>query len=253
MLLKAYFDDAGTHKRSEVKGLGGLIGTEDAWTALEDDWGPVIDDYRPYGLTAFHAYDCEVGDGDFQNIQRPIREAISRKFARIIRTHKQLRPIWSAVVQEAWDQEADSDFIDRYKTPFGLCFEWCIQQASNWSTQYAGGSPIALVFSEQNDFADRMNEVFGYYLGAKRYAPLRTLTFGSYRDLRPLQAADQLATEVFRYWRSAELDGTAFRVRQEIVELEKDRGMALGGCYDVIGLKSAVSEYRKGLSSGQPS
>lgn len=247
MLLKAYFDDAGTHGHSEVVTLGGLVGTEAAWTALEEDWQAVIDIYRQYGVTAFRAYDCEVGEGDFQCIQKPIRDAISGKFASITAKHNELRPIWSSVIRDAWDQEADQLFVERYNSPFGLCFEWCVQQVSNWSTKYGGGSPIALIFSEQNDFQERMLEVFSFYLGAKHHAPLRTLTFGSYRDLQPLQAADQLATEINRYWRASELNVERFKVRKEIAALQSGRGLHLGGCYGRGAIANAAQKYQENL------
>jgi hypothetical protein len=86
-VIWGYFDDAGTHLDSEVTSIGGLVGTVEAWSAFEADWIAVIDDFREYGLTAFRAYDCEVGDGDFRGFSRDIREAISRRFARIVAKH----------------------------------------------------------------------------------------------------------------------------------------------------------------------
>jgi len=102
-----------------------------------------------------------------------------------------------------------------------------------------------LVFSEQPDFQDRMREIFRYYLEGKGYAPLRIITFGSYRDIIALQGADQVATEINRYWRAAELDPEKFRSRPEVVELRKGRGMRLGGCYDERALLSAVRQYHE--------
>jgi len=213
-LIWAYFDDAGTHQGSEVTTIGGLVGTEQAWTAFEADWLAVINEFREYGLAAFHAYECEVREGNFERLSREIREAISRKFSRIIAEHTDLRPFWSSVINAAWEDVADQAFKERYQKPFGLCFEWCVQQVARWSVNYADSSPVALIFSEQLDFQDRMHEVFSHYIGAKRYSPLRTLTFGSYRDLVPLQGADLIATEINRYWRAAELNPAALSSRR---------------------------------------
>jgi hypothetical protein len=243
-MIRAYFDDAGTHSASEVTTCGGMVGTKEAWSAFELDWQTVIADFQGYGLTAFHAADCEVGKGDFQDFSREIREAISRRFSRIIAKHTDLRIFWSSIENAAWDEVTDGLFRERYEKPFGLCFEWCVHQASAWSTSYAGGSPVALVFSEQPDFRERMQEVFGYYVGAKLYAPLRSLTFASYRDLLPLQGADLVATEINRYWRAADLEPGKLAVRPEIVELEKGRGLHLGGVYGRDGLTNAVKKLR---------
>jgi hypothetical protein len=256
-VIWGYFDDAGTHGGAEVTSIGGMVGTVDAWCRFEADWEAVIDDFRECGLTAFRAYDCEVGDGDFVNFQSEIRSAISRRFARVVAKHTDLRIFWSSVVNAGWDRATDDAFRDRYRKPFGLCFEWCVQQVSEWSTAYAGASPVSLVFSEQPDFQDRMYEIFGCYLGAKGYTPLQTLTFGSYRDIIALQGADQVATEINRYWRAAELDPETFRSRPEIIELRKGRGLHLGGCYDEPAILNAVRQYRANFeilsSAGRPS
>jgi hypothetical protein len=127
-LIWAYFDDAGTHRGSQATSIGGLVGTEATWSSFESDWLAVIANFKEYGLNAFHACDCEIGEGDFKNIHRPIRDAISRKFSKIIAKHTELRPFWSSVVNKAWDEVADDEFKERYQNPFGLCFEWCIQQ-----------------------------------------------------------------------------------------------------------------------------
>jgi hypothetical protein len=242
-VLWAYFDDAGTHASSEVTTIGGLLGTKAAWTALEADWQIVINDFREYGLTAFHAYDCEEGLGEFASFPVEIRHAISARFARLVAQHSDLRIFWSSCVNAAWDEAADAAFKQRYISPFGLCFEFCVQQTARWCVNYAGGTPVSLIFSEQTNFRDRINDVFRYYVGAKAYAPLRTLTFGSYRDLIPLQAADQIATEMNRYWRAAELNPEKLALRPEIVELERGRGLHLGGCYDRLGIANAVRQY----------
>jgi hypothetical protein len=228
-----------------------LVGTKEAWEAFERDWQTVINDFKDYGLTAFHAADCEVGNGDFKTFPREIREAISRRFARIVATHTDLRIFWSSVENAAWDDMIDDLFRERYEKPFGLCFEWCVQQVSQWSTNYAGGSPVALVFSEQRDFSERMKEVFDFYIGTKTFAPLQSLTFASYRDLLPLQGADQVATEINRYWRAADLEPRKLATRREIAELEKGRGLHLGGAYGRDGLANAVKKLRASYDAAQ--
>ena len=244
-LIRAYFDDAGTHAGSEVTSIGGLLGTTDAWTALEADWEAVIADFREYGLTAFHAYDCEVGINEFSGFRVEVRRAISRRFARVVAKHTDLRVFWSSCINSAWAEVTDDAFRQRYGDPFGLCFEWCLQQTARWSVNYAEGAPVSLMFSEQSNYRDRCNDIFRYYEGAKRYLPLKTLTFGSYRDFAALQAADFVATEINRHWRAAELDPNSLAERRELDELRKGHELQLGGCYDRRGLANAVRQYNE--------
>jgi hypothetical protein len=119
-----------------------------------------------------------------------------------------------------------------------------VQQISRWSTNYAQGSPVSIVFSEQLDFDGRMREVFGYYLRGKRYSPLRSITFASYRDVPALQGADQIATEINRHWRAAELNSEKRMARAEIIELAKGRGLHLGSGYDKPAIVDSVRDLR---------
>jgi hypothetical protein len=81
-LLRAYFDDAGTHRRSEVTSIGGLIGTAEAWTELEADWGDVLDRFKEYGLKAFHAYDCEVARENLHDSpEKYVKQSLRNSFA----------------------------------------------------------------------------------------------------------------------------------------------------------------------------
>src|ERR1700730_13454032 len=82
-VIWAYFDDAGTHAGSEVTSIGRLLGTAREWAALEADWAAVIDDFGEYGLTAFHAHDCQEGIGEFTSFRHEVREAISARFSRV--------------------------------------------------------------------------------------------------------------------------------------------------------------------------
>ncbi len=60
LILRAYFDDAGTHARSAV--MGGLIGTVEQWDNFESAWAARLADPLPgYGkppLRMFHLNHC---------------------------------------------------------------------------------------------------------------------------------------------------------------------------------------------------
>ena len=229
------------------RSIGGLVGRAEAWGPFEADWQEVINDFRPHGLSAFHAAACEVGEEDFANISRPIREAISQRFARVIAKHTDLRPFWSAVVNADWLAGTDDEFRERYERPFGLCWEWCVQQVAGWSKNYAESEPVSVFWSEQNDEAERMAEVFGYYQRHKRFSPLKSLKFASYRDVLPLQGADLLATEIMRSWRNKCWD--QLMDRPEIKALLNGRGLHLGGCYDRAALETATRQFRAEINA----
>ena len=254
-MIRAYFDDSGTHWQSDVTAIGGFIGHAADWDAFEADWQAVLDDVRAYGITAFHATDCLAGKGDFVRLQgkSEVCSAISRRFARVIGKHSKIRFVWATVLNPDWDDVVDEPFRERYEKPFGLCFEWCVTQLTHWARRYGGGRPVDLVCSEQNDFQERMHEIYRWYTNAKLWAPLSSLTFASYRSHLPLQAADQGATEIMRYWRDAKFSRSAMesgrRMRPELKAIADGQGLHLGGCYDKSALRNAVRSYRANLES----
>src|SRR5215472_6623878 len=62
VILRAYLDDAGTHARSDVTVMGGLIGTVEQWEKFEAAWIARLADPLPgYGkppLRMFHLNHC---------------------------------------------------------------------------------------------------------------------------------------------------------------------------------------------------
>lgn len=202
-MLRGYFDDTGTHKGSPVVGVGGFIGDVSAWTAVEAEW---IAKLRDYGASNFHAYDCANGLGEFVGMKHATRSNLVMELANILSRHD-LIPIAAAVDGAAWehlrqmDRAKDQAFFVRYPRPFVLCFDHCIQVASNWSRDFKGGESIAMVFNEQASDADDAREIFDAYKISKRYgAMLESLTFAAARGRPPLQCVDLLANETFRYW-----------------------------------------------------
>ena len=75
LMLKAYFDDAGTHNGSPIAVMGGLIGTVAQWERLEDRWGKQLADPLPEAgkprLQMFHMAECEASQGEFRDYSRP--------------------------------------------------------------------------------------------------------------------------------------------------------------------------------------
>ena len=73
-MLKAYFEDAGTHDGAPVAVMGGLIGTVEQWDELEKRWDRQLVDPLPEvgksRLSAFHMADCEASRGSSEIISR---------------------------------------------------------------------------------------------------------------------------------------------------------------------------------------
>jgi hypothetical protein len=246
IILKSYFDDAGTHLSSGIVGLGGFVGAAKVCQSLEDQWQGVLDEFTDYGVQAFHSYSCEWGEDDFCRIPREIREAIRDRLARLLGSHLGILPIWCAVVNEDWAQISDELFLTAFPTGYHFCFRWCINRAAMWSTRNADASPVVVTISEDNKNAETLTTMFNAYKRAKSNAPLRAIAFGSYRDIVCLQPADMIAYETFREWSEVEfgsVDRPLGRVPWET--LGESIGFEDGRLFTLDALKNAVRDFHQ--------
>jgi hypothetical protein len=247
--LRAYLDDSGTHAGSRITAVAGFVATISEWEIVEDDWAKaLVDDFGLSGVQTFHAVDCEHGHGEFSCVPRGLREPMSRRLATII-TSREIYPIWSAVINEEWDEITDEEFRKEFPKPFLLCFRYCINEISKWAFGKAKGSPTELIFSEQNDHANRMLSIFDLYRQKRTTTSLSTLIFDSPVNCTPLQSADFLAYEVNRYWDDLGYgefgNGTHLNFRENSIRVANARGMNNGGCYGKLGLQNVVRNFHR--------
>jgi hypothetical protein len=92
MMLRAYFDDAGTHQNSNVVVIGGLIGTEAQWERFERAWAAKLADPLPDAgkppLRMFHLSGCagRWPGSEFADYSDAEQDAVSHDFRQIIST-----------------------------------------------------------------------------------------------------------------------------------------------------------------------
>jgi len=192
-LLKAYFDESGTHGGS-VTAIGGLVGVEAAWTAVESEINETIKLFKDKGVEYFHAAECAAQEGQYAGIDK---ERVSYIFMRIAKAigSNPVVPIMSAVVQQDWDAVAkDVGFLKRFPKPFDLCFDDIVRQLWEWGAIYAPGEKIVPMFGYQKEYQSRMNDAVASYGSEKWYKEvLGPISFGHMDQVVPLQAADFIA------------------------------------------------------------
>src|SRR5947209_3862900 len=87
MLLRAYFDDSGTHGNSEVVVMGGLIGTVEQWDRFEAAWAAKLAcplEGKPPLKKGFHLSACNARDGEFSHYSDAEQDALIHAFRQII-------------------------------------------------------------------------------------------------------------------------------------------------------------------------
>jgi len=104
-MLRAYFDDAGTHTSSDVVVLAGLIGSLPQWEQFERRWAAKLQhplDGKP-PLKLFHLSACNARVGQFRSYSDAEQDAVIHDFRQVI-IDSRLTSIATAVDKRAWDE-----------------------------------------------------------------------------------------------------------------------------------------------------
>jgi hypothetical protein len=195
-------------------------------------------------ISVFHAYDCENGEDYWFGIDRSIREAYYRKLAQIVAKQKELVGIAFCAEIRGWDRIATPEFRERYQTPYALCAEHCFQAVSAYEKMKKDRDGVALTFAEHQEYSDRIDEIFRYYMKHKAWSSVKSLTFSSPKTCRPLQCADMISYEAYRYWGSIERGGLADMADRPAWRIIADAGhFERAACYGGHGLINAVRRF----------
>jgi hypothetical protein len=207
-MLKAYFDDAGTHASAPVAVMGGLIGTVAQWERLEDAWGKQLADPLPEvgkpRLNMFHMAECEAARGEFFAYNKAEKALVAQHFRRLI-ANAGLASTASAVDVAAWDDLVVGPVRDFLGPAIEPGFVHCLTRARDYAWDHPEGRQIAVVF-DQGIENDRLHKIIDYYTD---YSDSRvefcSVTFAKVKNVYPLQAADIIATQ--NYWMAQEYMG----------------------------------------------
>jgi hypothetical protein len=193
VVLKAFFDDSGTHLESDVAVMAGLIAPEDEWATLETEWRIALDDL---GIRKMHMASCENARRDFAGWDRDRRDRAIARFCGIILKRNACMLI-SAVSRSTWNAVAPYTLLGkRFAQPIDYCFNACMRYAMQTIRGSVGREPVAITF-------DGREESLGYWQRlASAYEevwPERVagFAFGNMEKVLPLQAADMIAYEAF--------------------------------------------------------
>lgn len=252
LVLRAYFDDSGTHGGSEVVVWAGFMATCEEWGAIEEEWDALL---RRYEITSFHATDVGHAERECEGWGINKREAAFLEFSRLL-TSRNVAGISSVVRRSDWNAVPDPGIRSLFPQPSHLTFEHCMQQALNLAqgaSLVTGKIEKVSLYFDCGAASNREGAV-GYDL-ARQYKSswvvspwFDQLGFRSVTDTIPLQAADLLAYETFRLEaarvnRSGASDEPLRRPLEILLESPAVRGQR----YDVATLKVLADEIAWGF------
>jgi hypothetical protein len=206
-MLRAYFDESGTHGEAYATSIAGFVATQQVWESIEAAWNKELSYYRERRpVRAFHLTDCLAGTGEFANLDEFFRLAIAKQLSEILGRHD-VYAVWAAVMLDDWQAVARADFRAKYPKPFHLCFEQIMVQLWQWAHLNAVGEKIMPMFAHQTEYKGGMDAVDRAFRMNRTYqCVLGPIEFGWPSEVIPLQAADILAHEVSEYWRHVDYD-----------------------------------------------
>jgi hypothetical protein len=205
VILRAYFDDAGTHDRSDVTVLGGLIGTVEQWERFEVAWAARLADPLPgYGklpLRMFHLSHCvrHWPKSEFEQYSDPESAALRHDFRQII-IDENLTGVAASVDKKAWDQLITGPVRDLLGDSVSVCFNRCLSEIVRFANPHPHGHSLAVWF-DQGIYTPWLEQI-GNLWTRPEYGPrIKSINFARVESVLPLQGADIVATE--NYWHAA--------------------------------------------------
>jgi hypothetical protein len=202
-MLTVYFDDSGTHSRSDVVLWAGLCGTQDQWSALSQAWAAKLMAPCPgkEPLSWFHATDCMARKEEFLGWTRDEAEYAASEFTQVI-VDSGVDAYASAVQRKDWDELVTGDLRILSGDAEGHCIRNCYAGAMRWAGRQSDPQ-IAFVFDNrvhrriENETQFQIRKaVADHYQSSPS---LVSVTFAMPRQFYPLQAADLLAWEYYQF------------------------------------------------------
>lgn len=203
-VLKGYLDASGTDPRQKVVAVAGWSATETEWDSWERDWLPFI---AETGLKkGWHHTDFLSRHGEYENWKDAKFLWADGELRRIFRKLKLFgvgAAVWREQYQELW--RTGQWLMPR--DPYAYCLDDCLEVLVHRLHEVPKDEGMAIYIDQDDPAREKlgsaMAEWHGAYLkqNAEAQNPDRevSVTYGSRRQFIPLQAADVLVNETYRY------------------------------------------------------
>lgn len=229
LTLNAYFDDSGTHESSDAIVVAGYISTAEQWSSFNDEWLAAL---AEWDLAFFHMTDFATGAGQYAlwtDLQKRDRFA---RLALIIRRHT-LASISAGFLRKAYNQTFDKQTKRYIGGPYTLATTMCFLDAAERLNPLYPSARIAYVFEDGSKGKGNVLSLFDMNKSNddnRDYLKLLSIGFKDKRDFPPLQAADILAYEQYRYIPQVAMSRD-YPVRQELRQLVPDEESSAIKCW----------------------
>lgn len=198
-MLAAYCDESGKHKEASRCVVAGLRANASTWKHFSLRWRSEL---KVRGISAFHMVDCEHGKNEFKGLSIRARENLQSRFIGILNEFTFVAVALS-MPWELHPHAVEPIKGKQYKSsPYFLLFQSVIGQLVQHRHGLMPSSRISFFFERQRGFEGTAHTVYNRMKDEGDLKPrLGPLVYLDKADPEgvPLQAADILAYESFRY------------------------------------------------------
>jgi Protein of unknown function (DUF3800) len=227
-MISSYFDDSGTHTGgkwgpSRIVVVAGIVGTEGSLRGLEHAWQQQLD--RPLcgrkkPLSRFHMVDCQDSRGEFEGWNRAETDHFCYQLRQVI-IDSRVGGYGIAISRQDWDELVTDDVRGFLGDAEGYCISQCFVRSLRWSRENCFDPQITFVFDNRTEAIERRGKVLGhmfqaYNVGMQQNPQIVGTAFLSSTAIRPLQAADMLAWEIYQHGREILSGGGEIRPPKRI-------------------------------------
>jgi hypothetical protein len=190
-VLRAYFDESGIHAGSRTTVLSGFIGSRHQRRRVARKWNEATDG------RIFH----------YKNMR--MEGALLDKLATILDESK-LEAVNAGFMGD-WHRAIHSgapDWPRRFPSCYQFIMEMCVQQMEKHSQNLWHGAPISLIFSRQDQYAKKAEEIWRLYKANGMWGGIVGFAYGD-PELPELQTADMIAHETYQCTRQVYENGAS--------------------------------------------
>lgn len=194
-MLRAYCDESGKHDAARIIVVAGYVASAAEWNRFSRAWKKIV---RRLPSGSFHASDFECSLGSFKGaFTRSEVDEIQAQLISVVSDHE-IVGHFSGVNRRAFDrfETRIKGARRKYASPYFLCFQHIVELCCQHGD-------TSFIFDRQDEFRGRASEIFDSMKGdgsTLHYkARIGTLGFSDRQKVAPLQAADLLAYESYKW------------------------------------------------------
>ena len=200
-MLKAFYDESGTHDGSPVTVLAGFVGDPDECAHFDTEWNKVL---RNFGVPFAHAERLHRRKGLYKGWTLKQARQLRNDLIYVIQEHKRLSITKTILRNEDYNNNyrlAPAARRERLDTKYALCVRACLHFIARAAHNQANNNVANFLLEDGHGHSGDARRVWEETRNEKRlpwHRSVGSLSFGGKAGNPLLQAADLIAHSVYR-------------------------------------------------------